>query len=97
MSKELADSLASAFGATSRALAEHVVIPREDKEAISKAAKSLREMLKLWSSHHNLAEKSLRAFLKLVTDECDHAGARHGHNERDGSWMSPCPTCGHSK
>lgn len=32
--------------------------------------------------------------LLLVQSQCAHNGAQRGHNDRDGSWMAQCPTCG---
>lgn len=35
--------------------------------------------------------------LKMVRRACSHDGAVTGYNERDGSWMNPCPHCGHAE
>lgn len=33
----------------------------------------------------------------IKSSNCKHKGAQTGYNERDGSWMAPCPTCGDSR
>lgn len=40
--------------------------------------------------------KVCKELLKIVCSFCDHKGAKTGYNDRDGSWMNPCPRCGYS-
>ncbi len=40
--------------------------------------------------------KLLRQAVRHYQSQCDHRGQKTGHNERDGSWGNPCPTCGYS-
>lgn len=35
-----------------------------------------------------------RTMLAMVRKGCKHENAQRGYNERDGSWMNPCPHCG---
>lgn len=35
-----------------------------------------------------------RTMLHMVRKGCKHENAQRGYNERDGSWMNPCPHCG---
>lgn len=37
------------------------------------------------------------SMLQHVRMGCKHENAKRGYNERDGSWMNPCPHCGHSE
>jgi len=47
--------------------------------------------------HHEAELKIARQMLSMVREGCDHKGAQTGYNDRDGSWMNPCPHCGLSK
>lgn len=63
---------------------------------IGGSSRRLREALIAWRKIDDTVKRVLSGLLKIVTDSCDHAGATTGSNERDGSWMNPCPHCGHS-
>lgn len=41
--------------------------------------------------------KAVVALMQANNSLCAHDGAKRGYNERDGSWMNPCPTCGHAE
>ncbi len=61
-------------------------------EDIPAAAKTLREFIRGRQAEIEAARK----MLGMVRQGCDHRDAKAGYNERDGSWMNPCPHCGHS-
>jgi len=64
---------------------------------IKRACDDLRELLRVWNAMANHVSSSVSGLLQLVRKNCTHPGAVYGHNERDGSWMSPCPICGESR
>lgn len=68
-----------------------------DKDSIKESTAALREMLRKWQVHDKQVQSLTRNLIGIVCSYCDHAGAARGYNERDGSWMAPCPTCGHSE
>lgn len=60
------------------------------------SAKAIRGLLADWKRFDKLVHTTLPGILEICTNACDHNGAQTGYNERDGSWMNPCPKCGHS-
>jgi len=64
---------------------------------IKQSTDALREMLREWREHDKRVESTVVGLLRLVQSRCKHVGAQRGHNERDGSWMNTCPTCGASE
>lgn len=40
--------------------------------------------------------KVLQQAISYYRNQCKHEGQKTGHNERDGSWGNPCPTCGYA-
>lgn len=62
------------------------------KDEIKEELKKLREEVIIREGEL----KMLRTAIKHYQSQCDHKGQKTGHNERDGSWGSPCPTCGYS-
>lgn len=60
------------------------------------SALKIRSAIANWNKFDRLVKTTLSGILKVCTDICDHRGAQTGCNERDGSWMNPCPKCGHS-
>lgn len=46
---------------------------------------------------HEAEIKVARTMLEAVRKGCEHKDAKRGYNERDGSWMNPCPHCGDSE
>lgn len=63
-----------------------------DHAEIPKHVRELRAFIDQRKMEIELASK----MLKMVREGCKHENAEHGWNERDGSWMNPCPHCGHS-
>ena len=61
---------------------------------IKQSTDALREMLREWQEHDKRVESTMAGLLQLVQFRCKHVGAATGYNQRDGSWMAPCPTCG---
>ena len=64
---------------------------------IKQSADALRATLAEWSALDNRVESTVRGMLGLVQSRCKHVDAQRGHNERDGSWMNTCSTCGASE
>ena len=77
--------------------AQTVFTVSDDQEDIKRSADALRLLLRQWQTHDKRVETTIVGLLRLVQGKCDHAGAKRGYNERDGSWMNSCPTCGHSE
>ena len=67
-----------------------------DPSDIRGSSGKLRDALTRWRNMNKFVETTLIGLLKIITSSCVHKGAQHGSNERDGSWMNTCPTCGHS-
>ncbi len=67
-----------------------------DPADIQQSAEALRKLISAWRVQDQRVEATVIGLLRLVQARCPHAGAQHGRNERDGSWMTPCPTCGAS-
>lgn len=55
--------------------------------------KKLDDFIKARTAELDIARKLIR----MVREGCPHTGAETGFNERDGSWMNPCPHCGDTK
>lgn len=68
----------------------------KDPGDIKRACDALSEILRTWHVLDNHVSSSVRGLLQLVRQNCGHPNASRGYNERDGSWMNPCPTCGAS-
>ena len=68
-----------------------------DLADIKRSTDTLRAALHAWKAQDERVKATLRGLLNLVCARCKHDGAARGHNERDGSWMAPCPTCGDSR
>jgi hypothetical protein len=64
---------------------------------IKQSTDVLRALFREWQAHDKRVESTMVGLLKLVQSRCKHVGAERGYNERDGSWMNPCPTCGASE
>jgi hypothetical protein len=64
---------------------------------IKQSTDALRALLHEWRTHDSRVESTVVGLLRLMQSRCKHVGARRGHNERDGSWMAACPTCGASE
>ncbi len=68
-----------------------------DPVKIKESTDRIAELLREWDAASKTVTRALRGLLDTVRSGCDHKGATTGYNERDGSWMNPCPTCGESK
>lgn len=64
---------------------------------IKRASDTLRAMLLMWRELDGHFSASVGGLLDMVQRNCKHPNAQRGFNERDGNWMSPCPTCGMSE
>ena len=64
---------------------------------IKRSTDALRTLFRQWREHDKRVESTVIGLMRLVQSRCKHEGAKRGYNERDGSWMSPCPTCGASE
>lgn len=69
------------------------------RDEIAAEIKSLRQQIDPRRSQ--IAEiqgeiSTLMLGVKHYQRQCKHEGQETGHNERDGSWGNPCPTCGYS-
>ena len=64
---------------------------------IKQSTEALRELLREWREHDKRVEATVVGLLRLICSRCKHVGAVTGYNERDGSWMAPCPTCGETR
>ncbi len=62
-----------------------------DKETIKAEIAKLRPQIEARKSEIKMLSEAIRHY----QNQCDHAGQVTGHNERDGSWGNPCPTCGY--
>lgn len=63
-------------------------------EETKRSTTALREILTELRSATEPAVKAIWSMLAQAQNRCLHVGAVTGHNERDGFWMAPCPTCG---
>ena len=92
MSKELKDAVEQLLASA------QVAFTTSDKLVdIKQSTKALRKLLQEWQAHDKRVEAAVIGLLRLVQSRCKHVGAQRGYNERDGSWMSSCPTCGASE
>jgi len=62
-------------------------------EQIPAEVKKLTDFINGIDAELEIASK----MLGLVRQGCKHVNAKRGYNERDGSWMNPCPHCGASE
>jgi hypothetical protein len=62
-------------------------------EDIPGHVKALRDFIAACQANAKIAYE----MLVLVRSGCRHEKAQRGYNERDGSWMNPCPHCGASE
>jgi len=90
------DFLAAALGQALTSAQTAFTISNESAD-IKQSTDALRALLHEWQTHHDRVETLVRGLLEIVQARCKHDGAKRGHNERDGSWMNPCPTCGASE
>lgn len=67
-----------------------------DPSDIVGSSKRLRDALTRWRKMDETVRHTMTGLLSIVTECCEHSRATTGSNERDGSWMNPCPDCGHS-
>jgi hypothetical protein len=77
--------------------AQAAFVVSEDTTKIKAATDQLGTLIKEWTARDQAVMKTVRGLMALVRGNCKHVGARSGWNERDGSWMAPCPTCGESR
>jgi hypothetical protein len=68
-----------------------------DKAAIKAATTVMIGVLTEWHAKHDAVKRAVGGLLETVRRGCDHEGASRGYNDRDGSWMAPCPHCGDSR
>jgi hypothetical protein len=92
MSKELDTAVAQLLTS-----AQMAFTTSDDLTEIKQSTEALRDLIRQWREQDKRVESTVIGLLRLVQSRCKHIGATRGHNERDGSWMSPCPTCGHSE
>jgi hypothetical protein len=92
MSKELDAAIALLLSSAQTAFTTSDEIPD-----IKRSTDALRAVLREWQAHDKRVESTVIGLLRLVQSRCKHVGAQRGYNQRDGSWMSPCPTCGASE
>lgn len=62
------------------------------KEEIKEQVEKLRLEIKIRKSEIDVLSQAIKHY----QSQCEHAGQVTGCNDRDGSWGSPCPTCGYS-
>ncbi len=79
------------------AAAQTTFTSSDDLADIKRSTEALRALLNEWRKHDKRVESTIVGLLRLVCSRCKHEGAKTGHNERDGWWMAPCPTCGESR
>lgn len=92
MNKEL-DTVVAQLLAT----AQTTFTTSDDLADIKKSTDALRALYQEWQAHEKRVHSTVIGLLRLVQSRCKHVGAQRGYNERDGSWMAPCQTCGHSE
>lgn len=73
-------------------LSEITLITPASKAVIKREMKKLRAQVDEREAEIQILRQAMQHYVK----QCDHKGQRTGHNERDGSWGNPCPTCGYS-
>lgn len=79
------------------AAAQMTFTTSDDLADIKQSTNALRALLREWQAHDKRVESTVIGLLRLVQSRCKHVGAQRGSNERDGSWMNACPTCGASE
>jgi hypothetical protein len=92
VSKELKDAVEQLL-----ASAQAAFTTSDELAHIKQSTSALRELLREWQTHDKRVESTVVGLLRLVQARCTHVGAQRGRNERDGSWMNACPTCGASE
>lgn len=92
MTKELDAAVSQLLASAQMAFTTSDALPD-----IKQSTDALREMLREWREHDKRVESTVVGLLRLVQSRCKHVGAQTGRNDRDGSWMAPCPTCGDSR
>lgn len=92
MTKELAAAVSQLLNN-----AQTAFTTSDEPADIKQSADALRALLREWQAHDKRVESTVIGLLRLMQSRCKHVGAKRGYNERDGSWMSPCPTCGDSE
>lgn len=92
MSKELDAAVAQLL-----ATAQMAFTASDEPADIKRSTDALRELFREWQAHDKRVDSTVIGLLRLVQSRCKHVGAKRGYNERDGSWMAPCPTCGASE
>lgn len=70
----------------------NITFPLKSKEDIKKALKALNDEILARESEL----KILVTMVRQCQSYCKHQNQKTGYNDRDGSWGSPCPTCGYS-
>jgi hypothetical protein len=68
-----------------------------EPSAIRSSSQALSDLLSRWAAADKQVRQTIGTMLMTVRANCKHAGAQTGYNDRDGSWMAPCPTCGESR
>lgn len=92
MSEELERAVGRFVGAATAAFTAS-----RDHERIKTATTKIRDLLLEWRAASETVQRALGGLLDTIQAGCDHKGAQRGYNERDGSWMNPCPHCGRSE
>ena len=92
MNKELNEAVGKLL-----ASAQMAFTPSDELADIKQSTDTLRALLREWQAHDKRVESTVIGLLRLVQSRCKHVGAQRGRNERDGSWMNACPTCGASE
>ena len=92
MTKELDAAVSQLLASAQMAFTTSDALPD-----IKQSTDALSELFRQWREHNKRVESTVLGLLQLVRSRCKHVGAQTGYNERDGSWMAPCPTCGDSR
>jgi hypothetical protein len=92
MSKELKDAVEQLL-----ASAQAAFTTSDDLADIKQSTDALTALAREWQQHSERVRSTVTGLLKLVQSRCKHVGAQRGYNDRDGSWMNSCPTCGASE
>jgi hypothetical protein len=91
MSKELKDAVEQLL-----ASAQAAFTTSDEPADITQSTDALSALAREWQRHSERVRSTVTGLLNLVQSRCKHVGAQRGYNERDGSWMNRCPTCGAS-
>ena len=92
MSKELKDAVEQLL-----ASAQAAFTTSDEPADIKQSTDALSALAREWQRHSERVRSTVTGLLNLVQSRCKHVGAQRGYNDRDGSWMNSCPTCGASK